>query len=74
MDKRSTGLLVHQYFYNSDPNTYQALVVALSEKKQVLFSMNKGNVELMHECYPNTRDGSVWEQEGSLCSTGKKDQ
>ena len=33
-------------------NTHCALVVALSEKKQVPFSMAIGNEELMNECFP----------------------
>ena len=42
-------MLKHFYFFAS--NTHCALVVALSEKKQVPFSMARGNVELMQECF-----------------------
>ena len=43
---------MHNYFYFFAPNTQCALVVALSEKKQVSFSMTIGNEELMHKCFP----------------------
>ena len=42
---------MHKYFYLFTPNTKCALVVALSEKKQVPFSMAIRNVELMQECF-----------------------
>ena len=45
-----TGLLARPYFYHFTPNCLCALVVALSEKKQLTFSMAIENVELMHEC------------------------
>ena len=41
-----------KYFLFFVPNTHCALVVALSGKKQVPFSMAIGNVELMHERFP----------------------
>ena len=45
---------MHKHFYFFAPNTKCALVVAvaLSEKKEVQFSMAIGNVLLMHECFP----------------------
>ena len=46
------GLLLHKYFYFFAPNTHCALVVAVSEKKKVPFSMAVENVELIHECFP----------------------
>ena len=46
------GLLVLQYIYFFTPNTRCALVVALSEKKEVPVSMAMGDVELMQECFP----------------------
>ena len=45
---KSIGLLVHFFA----PDTHCALVVALSEKSKVPFSMAIGNGELMHECFP----------------------
>ena len=41
-----------QHFYFFDPNTHRALIVALSEKNTVPFSMAIGNEELMHACFP----------------------
>ena len=41
---------MHKYFHFFTPNTHCALV-ALSEKKQLPFSMAIINVELMHECF-----------------------
>ena len=46
-----SGLLVLKYFYFFAPNTHCALVVALSKKKQVPFSITVRNVELMHGCF-----------------------
>ena len=46
---RGSGLLVLKNFYFFSQNTHRALAVALSEKKQVPFSMVIENVELMHE-------------------------
>ena len=43
---------MHNYFCFFAPNTNCALVVALSERKQVPFNMAIGNGELMHECFP----------------------
>ena len=47
---------MHKYFDFFAPNTHRALVIALSEKKQVPFSTAIGYEELLHECFPkNTR-------------------
>ena len=43
---------MHNFFWFFAPNTHCALVVALSEKKLVSFSMAIGNGELMHKCFP----------------------
>ena len=40
------------YFYLLPADSLYALVVALSEKKQLPFSMEIGNVELGQECFP----------------------
>ena len=48
---KSTGLLVHQYFFFA-PNSKCAPVVTRSKKKQVAFSMAIENGEIMHECFP----------------------
>ena len=51
---------MHNYFQFFAPNTHCALVVALSEKKQVPFRMAIGNGELLHECFPkHSRMGSA---------------
>ena len=42
---------MRKYFNFFNPNTYGVLVVAKSEKKQVPFSMERGNVKLMSECF-----------------------
>ena len=42
---------MRKYFYFFAQNTLCALVVALSEKKQVPFNIAIGNEELMHECF-----------------------
>ena len=48
---------MHNYYKFFAPNTHCALVVALSEKKQVPYSMALGNGEHMHECFQNTCAG-----------------
>ena len=49
-----------------------ALVVALSEKKEVPFSMAIGNEELMHECFPkHFRMGSARMKYGTEREEGK---
>ena len=54
------GLLACPYFYHIAPYSHSALVIALSEKKLVLFSTAILNGELMHDCFPkHSRIGTV---------------
>ena len=49
---RGSGLLMLNFLQFFATNTHCALVVALSEKKQVAFGISIGNEELKHECFP----------------------